>query len=177
MTRVYVEGNHNCVEGSYEYNTAVELGERLATKGYAVVSAARKGVSDAVFTGALRADDNSTRVAIDCCEINLPRNNKFTKEIIADNYFDMKMKNCINSDAFIFLPGSFEVMSNIGIILQLKQLELMGNKPVVVIGDQLKEALNTFAFYSEEVVDALPTILWAKNAEDAVKLLNAHFNK
>lgn len=169
ITRVFVEGNHKCPPGSFEYDNAEMIGYELAKNGFTVVSSAGKGVSEAVFSGAIRSNNDSKRIAIDCSEVNLERNSKFTDVIIADNYFDMKMRNCINSDAFIFLPGSFEVLSNLSIILQLKQLSLMGKKPVICVGEQLEEVLNIYGFYNEEVIDAFSEVILANNAEEATR--------
>lgn len=177
MARIYVEGNHQCLPNSPEYQTAEILGKKLSSLGFTIVSSARKGISEAVFKGAIEGNDDSVRVAIDCAEINLPRNSKYTKEIIADNYFDMKMRNCINSDAFIFLPGSFAVLSNLAIILQLKELELMGNKPVICVGEQLDEVLNIFGFYNEEVIEAFERVALVNNIDEAIEKLKEIFKK
>jgi predicted Rossmann-fold nucleotide-binding protein len=177
MARIYIEGNHKCQPDSKEYQIAEQLGTKLARVGFSVVSSARKGISEAVFKGAILGSDDSVRIAIDCAEINLPRNSKYTKEIIADNYFDMKMRNCINSDAFIFLPGSFAVLSNLAIILQLKELELMGNKPVICVGEQLEEVLSVFGFYNEQVVDAFDRVIHVDNIDEAVNKLIEIFRK
>ena len=174
MARIFIEGNNCCLNDSKEYKEAEYLGKKLAEKGYVIVSSARKGIAEAVFKGAMEEVEDSIRVAIDCPEINLPRNTKYTKEIIADNFFDMKMKNCINSDAFIFLTGSFSVLSNLSIILQLKELQLMGNKPLICVGEQLEEVINVFGFYNEDVLDISDNIIYAKTIDDAInKLENA----
>ena len=174
MARIYIDGNHNCPQGSKEYQDAESLGKKLAELGFTIVSSARIGVSEAIFKGAIAGNDNSIRIAIDCAEINLPRNKNYTKEIIADNYFDMKMRNCINSDAFIFLAGSFAVLSNLAIILQLKELELMGGKPVICVGEQLDELLNILSFYNEDLLEAVNKVIRVENVDEAAKeLLNA----
>ena len=171
MPRIFIEGNNKCLPNSKEYKDAELLGKKLSALGYTIVSSARKGISEAAFKGAEEENDDSIRVAIDCVEINLPRNNKYTKEIIADNYFDMKMKNCISSDAFIFLPGSFSVLCNLAIILQLKDLELMGNKPVICVGEQLKDILELFSFYNEDVLEIYDKLFFVENVSEAVETL------
>ncbi|MCL2039590.1 MAG: hypothetical protein FWG85_04075 [Bacteroidetes bacterium] len=177
MPRVFIEGNHNSQSDSKEYKDAELLGKKLVALGYTVVSSARKGISEAVFKGAEKENSNSIRVAIDCAEINLPRNNKFSKEIIADNYFDMKMKNCINSDAFIFLPGSFSVLCNLAIVLQLKKLELMGNKPLICVGEQLENILELFSFYNEDVLDIFDKLFFVDDVDGAVNVLIKNLKK
>ena len=177
MARIFIEGDHKCQPDSKEYQDAEALGKRLAELGFTIVSSAHKGTSEAVFKGAIAGSDDSNRVAINCAEINLPRNNNSTKEIIADNYFDMKMRNCINSDAFIFLQGGFAVLSNLAIILQLKELELMGGKPVICVGEQLDEVLNVFGFYNEEVLDAFEKVIIVSNAEAAINEIIKIFKK
>jgi len=178
MARVFIEGAQRCLPDSEEYKIAEALGSKLAEHNFTLVSSARKGVSEAVFCGAERTDPKSIRIAVDCAEINLPRNNKFTKEIIADNYFDMKMRNCINSDAFIFLPGDFAVLSDLSIILQLKQLDLMGNKPVLCIGEQMHEVLNTLSFYNEETLEIyVSAVTQCQDIDEALKFLLKFFSK
>ncbi|MDR0926739.1 MAG: LOG family protein [Ignavibacteria bacterium] len=177
MAKIFIEGNESCAVDGEDWKNAELLGFELSKRGHTIVSSARKGIAEAAFVGAIRGNDNSTRIAIDCSEINLPRTTKFTKEIIADNFFDMKMKNCINSDAFIFMPGGFAVLSNLSIILQLKQLELMGNKPVVCVGDQLEEGLNIFGFYNEEVVDSFLNIHFIDTINEAIDIVEKHFRK
>jgi predicted Rossmann-fold nucleotide-binding protein len=174
MPRIFIEGDHRATPGSNEYDAAEKMGYELAKEGFVIVSSAGMGISEAVFSGAIRWDDSSRRVAIDCDEINLPRNSKFNEIVATPNYFDMKMKNCINSDGFIFFPGSFEVLSNLSIIFQLKELELMGRKPVICIGEQLEEVLSTCGFYNENIVDSLEEVILADNVEEAIdKTLDA----
>jgi len=178
MARIFIEGSPSCLPNTEAYKLAEELGRKLASRGFAIVSSARKGVSEAAFIGAISANEHSTRIAVDCAEINLPRNNKFTKEIIADNYFDMKMRNCINSDAFIFFSGDFAVLSNLSIILQLKQLELMGNKPLICIGEEMLEVLNTLSFYSEETLEIFSSeVFLANTIDEAVAYIVDFFSK
>jgi len=169
MPRIFIEGNRRATVESDEYQAAEKIGFELSRKGFVIVSSAGKGISEAAFAGAIRGSDNSKRVAIDCSEINLPRNSKFTDVVIANNYFDMKMKNCINSDGFIFFSGGFEVLTNLSIILQLKELELMGEKPVICIGDQLEETLESGGFYNEDVVDSFAQIFFVPDADEAIK--------
>jgi predicted Rossmann-fold nucleotide-binding protein len=177
MLRVFVEGDHRVVPESAEYDSAEKIGYELAKKEFVLVSSAGKGVSEAVFSGAIRWNENSKRIAIDCDEINLPRNSKFTDIVVASNYFDMKMKNCINSDGFIFFSGGFEVLSNLSIILQLKQLELMGKKPVICIGEQLDNVLSTHSFYNEDVMDNIEEVIFVPTAEEAtIKILELFAN-
>ena len=168
MARIFIAGNNKCLPDSEEYQVAELLGKKLASLGFVIVSSARKGISEAVFSGAIAKNENSVRIAIDCAEINLPRNSKYTREIIADNYFDMKMRNCVNSDAFIFLTGSFSVLSNLAIILQLKELDLIGNKPVICVGEQLDNVLSVFAFYNEDAIEIFKKIIRVENIDEAI---------
>lgn len=177
MPRIFIEGNNKLPHDSKEYKEAELLGKQLSALGYIIVSSSRKGISEAVFKGAVEENNNSIRVAIDCVEINLPRNNKYSKEIIADNFFDMKMKNCINSDAFIFLPGSFSVLCNLAIILQLKELELMGNKPLICVGESIKNTLKQFSFYNENVLERFNKLFFVKDVNEAVKVLTESLKK
>ena len=177
MPRIFIEGDRRALPESDDYKAAEKMGFELAQKGFVIVSSAGKGVSEAVFEGAIRGNDNSKRVAIDCSEINLPRNSKFTDVVGTKTYFEMKMKNCINSDAFIFFAGGFEVLSNLSIILQLKELELMGEKPVICIGEQLEGTLDSYGFYNEDVVDGFDEIFFIDNAEQATKKILEFFKK
>ena len=178
MARIFVEGNTFCLPDSEEYLIALELGKQLASNNFTIVSNVRKGVTEAVFKGAYMTNENIIRLAVDCAEINLPRNTVFSKEIIADNFFDMKMRICVNSDGFVFLTGSFSVLSNIAIILQLKQLELMGNKPIICVGDQWPEVLNTLSFYNENSLKGFTeNVILVKSVDEAVNNLVNFFNK
>jgi len=178
MPRIFIEGCRREINTeSEEYKAAEKVGFELSQKGFVIVSSAGKGISEAAFLGAIRGNDNSKRVAIDCSEINLPRNSKFTDIVVAKDYFDMKMKNCINSDGFIFFSGGFEVLSNLSIILQLKELDLMGEKPVICIGEQLEETLGAYGFHNEDVVDSFSQIFFVNDADEAINKTLEFFNK
>jgi len=152
MAKVFIGGGLNSTPESEDYIFAKDLGKELAERGFTVVSTAYLGVAEATFIGASLGNDNSKRIAIGCDEVNLPRNKSYTDLIIADNYFDMKMKFCTNADAFVFLPGYFDTLSIIFIVLQLKQLKLMGKKPVICVGELLEEMFNNLSFYNDEVL-------------------------
>ena len=177
MARVFVMGDSTCSPESVDYIFGYEFGKLLAKKGFTVLSSARKGISEAVFRGASSVDTKSVRIAVDCVEINLPRNNCFSKEIIADNYFDMKMKSCINSDAFVFFSGGFDVLSDLSILLNLKQLELMGNKPIICIGEQLQGVLDSLFFYNEDALESSITkVVIVDTIAEAIDYINTFFN-
>jgi predicted Rossmann-fold nucleotide-binding protein len=177
MSKIFIGGDLHCQPESSEYKDAEEIGFGLAQKGFTIVSSAYMGTSVAAFKGAIEGNDNSRRIALDCAEIDLQRNTDYTEMVIADNYFDMKMKSCINSDAFIFLPGSFDVLSMLAIVLQLKQLKLMGKKPIICVGDQLEEMLNSFGFYNEDVLDYFGEVILLENAKDAISKISCIFER
>jgi predicted Rossmann-fold nucleotide-binding protein len=175
MSKIFIGGDLHCQPESSEYKIAEEIGYGLAKKGFTIVSSAYMGASKAAFHGAIRGNDNSRRIALDCSEIELERNASYTEIVIADNYFDMKMKSCINSDAFVFLPGSFDVLSMLAIVLQLKQLKLMGKKPTIFVGEQLEEMLNSFGFYNEDVIDYFNEVIFLKDAAEAISQITSLF--
>ena len=177
MPRVFIKGNHKALPESADYKSAEKIGYELSKRGFIIVSSVQKGISEAAFAGAIRGNDNSKRIAIDCKEVDLPRNSKYTEVIVADNYFDMKMKKCINSNSFIFFAGGFGILSDIAIILHLKELKLMGNKLVICVGEQLEEALSAYSFYNEDVIDWFQQIVFVDDADEAIQKTLDFFDK
>ena len=175
MPKIFIEGNHKCAEGSSEYQAAEKIAYELSKKGFDIVGSTGKGVSEAAFNGAIKGNNNSKRIAIDCNEFKFEKNSKYSEVIATDNYFEMKKQNCTIPDAFIFFTGSFNVLSNLFIILQLKELELMGEKTVICIGEQLEEGLSACSFYNEDILDSFGQIFFVEKSEDAVTKILENF--
>jgi predicted Rossmann-fold nucleotide-binding protein len=174
--RIFIAGAIGAKVDSLNYELAKTIGKELASRGFTIVSGAYMGISDAAFSGAISGNENSKRLALACDEIEMQRNAHYSDIIVADNFFDMKMKSCINSDAFIFLPGCFGTLSMLFVVLQLKQLKLMGKKPVICVGEVLEEMFNNLSFYNSDILEFYHNGIFVRTADEVIKEIEKFFS-
>lgn len=122
------------------YNMAVEVGRRLATMGFTVMTGGGPGIMEAANKGAYEAGGYSVG-----CNIVLPMEqdpNPYLHKWIDIPYFFVRKVMLIKySYAFIVMPGGFGTMDELFESLTLIQTQMINEFPVVLFGTQYHQEL------------------------------------
>ncbi len=158
---------------------ARDLAQRLAEKGYAIVTGGGPGIMEAANHGA--CDGNSDSVGLN---IQLPseqRINRYVRRSMSFNYFfSRKVMLQFSADAYIFFPGGFGTLDEFFELITLVQTGKHDRAtPVILIGRSYWEPLTNWI--STELLNRLHTIsapdvqIWTltDDVEEALQLVEA----
>jgi hypothetical protein len=130
---ITVFGSARVDPGSPAYETAREIGRRLAKEGYAVITGGGPGVMEAANRGCQEAGGMSVG-----CNIELPHEqdiNAYVDLGVEFRYFFARKTMFVKyADGFVILPGGFGTMDELFEALTLIQTGKILHFPVVLVG-------------------------------------------
>ena len=140
---VTVFGSARFEEDHRYYELALEVGERLARAGFAVMTGGGPGVMEAANRGARQGGGLSVG-----CNIELPqeqnRNDYLDLSVDFRYFFVRKVMLVKYSNAFVVLPGGFGTMDEIFETATLVQTRKISNFPLVLLGREYWQELLEF---------------------------------
>ena len=176
-----------CVFGSYKKQdektsrSIINLGKLLAEKGFEVVSGGFGGAMEDVSRGAKSSGGKTIGVTYYKRSDSSKRPNKYIeKEIKTNNIFERIKVMMDLSDAFIVLPGGTGTLLELAACLEYINKGLMKPKPIVMLGDYWKNALerlskepvlNSDARFVLKANSCLELVKFAETPEEAVQKL------
>lgn len=163
---VAIFGNANAKPNSYEWDTALKLGEELSKRGYNIVTGGYSGVMEAAF---INANNNIEKIGVIIKDT--PPNQYVNKVIEVDSYISRLLKLVEIADIYIVLPGGTGTLLEFSMVWALKERNLLGDKKIIVMGEEWYELIDMMAFYNENVLDNLNIINKAENVEDVIQLV------
>ena len=175
MSVVAVLGGSNFAEGSLEYDSAVYVGKMLAEAGHDLLTGGYDGIMEAALKGAADFPVKKIGVVTDF-NPQRPINSYVTEVIKTDSYLDRVRAMIDMSDAFVVLPGDIGTLLQLAAVWALKERNMIDPKPLICVGDQWFEVIQTMSFYSEEVLDSNSNIYHCEVAEDVADYLNEALN-
>jgi len=141
---VTVFGSARFREGHEHYELARELGQRLAERGYAVMTGGGPGIMEAANRGAREAGGLSIG-----CNIVLPReqqpNPYLDRFIEFDHFFVRKVMLVKYSSAFVVMPGGYGTLDEAFETITLVQTGKIESFPIVGMGGAYWDNLRAFA--------------------------------
>lgn len=166
MAIVAVFGGGFFQEGSLEYDSALYIGKELASKNFDIATGGYGGVMEAALKGA--SNSNVKRIGVTTNFFKNREPNSFVTDVIhTEGYLERLNKLVEIADAYVVLPGETGTLLELAAIWTLKEKDIINNKPLICLGDQWNEVIQTMAFYSERLLDHSELIAYAETAEDA----------
>ncbi len=170
MGVVTIFGSSKTLPGSYEYDSAELCGKLLSEKGFHLCDGGYAGVMEAAFKGA--ADSRVNRIAVITEEYPEKNANQYAKEVLLEKTYVDRMKKMIAlGDAYIIFPGGSGTLLELAAVWTFKNRGFIGDKPIVCIGEQWHEVLQTMGFYSEKALDNLRQVENVETVEKAVEIV------
>lgn len=130
---ITVFGSARFAEGNPHYRTAREVGERIARRGFTVMTGGGPGIMEAANRGAYEAGGYSVG-----CNIELPHEqepNRYLHKFVEFRYFFVRKVMLVKySYAFVVLPGGFGTLDEVFETLTLIQTEKIEDFPIILMG-------------------------------------------
>jgi uncharacterized protein (TIGR00730 family) len=130
---VSIFGGARFPEDAPEYQLALEIAERLASAGYAIITGGGPGCMEAANRGAVMAGARSVGLGI-----KLPfeqgMNAFATTKLDFDYFFARKVMFIRYAQAYVCLPGGFGTLDEAFEALTLIQTAKIRNFPVILVG-------------------------------------------
>lgn len=140
---VTVFGSARFGEGHWAYETAREMGRRIARLGFTVMTGGGPGVMEAANRGARDVGGRSVG-----CNIELPmeqRPNAYLDQFVEFRYFFIRKVMLVKySHAFVVMPGGFGTLDEVFECATLIQTGKIANFPLIVMGKEYWEPLERF---------------------------------
>lgn len=148
---VTIFGSARTPEDSKYYEMAVELSEKLAGHGYAIVSGGGFGIMSAANEGAHIAVQHGARKAGGesiAFNIKLPHEqhlNPYATESYEFQHFaPRKIVMTLYADAYVYFPGGFGTMDELTEILTLIQTGKTNKAPIILMGSKFWRHFDEF---------------------------------
>jgi uncharacterized protein (TIGR00730 family) len=165
------------------YLMAEEIAEKVARKGYGIITGGGPGIMEAGNKGAQKGENSSVGLNID-----LPFEQHYNpyidkdKVLNFDYFFVRKVMFVKYSQGFIVMPGGFGTLDELFESLTLIQTHKIGRFPIVLVG---KDFWSGLIDWIEQVVrdkyfnispDDMHLIKVVDNADDAVKVIEDFYH-
>ena len=177
---VTVFGSARFSDGHPYYETARELGQRLAEEGFAVMTGGGPGIMEAANRGAHEAGG-----VIIGCNIQLPKeqvpNPYLDKFVEFEHFFVRKVMLVKYSSAFVVMPGGFGTLDEAFEVVTLVQTKKLESFPIVAMGgsfwNELREFVTDTMLAAGTISEAdLDVIQLADDVETAIRIIRQSGN-
>lgn len=172
---ITIFGGSSPKAGSPAYQLAYQLGQMLAWAGHTVLTGGYIGTMEAVSRGASEA--NGHVIGVTCVQIEVWRPVKVNEWVHEERSFyslQERLHELINHcDAAMALPGGPGTLTEISLMWNLMVIKAIPEKPLILIGEEWKNLLNTFYITFGDYIPPtqLEYLLFANNIEAACALL------
>lgn len=175
--KVVVFGSAREKENDKYYKMSVELGKKLVSKGYAVVTGGGPGIMEAALKGAY--ENHGETYGINIILPHEQHNNKYIKNsYLCDHLFTRKVLLIRDMKAYIVMPGGFGTMDELFEVLTLIATNIQHHVPVILVGKDFwsglliwikEQLLHNHSFINQNEFDMLKL---ADTVEEAVSFLD-----
>lgn len=169
---ITVFGSARFKENSPYYNSAREIGKRIAESGMTTITGGGPGIMEAANRGAFENGGKSVG-----CNIRLPfeqlENPYVHKSITFEHFFVRKVLLVKYSYAFIIMPGGFGTMDELFETLTLVQTRTITKFPIVLFGKEyyrnLLESIEDWAREGTISKEDMDLVLVTDSVDDAMR--------
>ncbi|MBT3394407.1 MAG: TIGR00730 family Rossman fold protein [Waddliaceae bacterium] len=179
---VTIFGSARMTDDNPYYSVATDVAEKIASRGFSVITGGGPGVMEAANKGAQLAKGSSCGIGIDVpYESDLNRYVDPKHRLIFRYFFVRKVMFVRYAQAFVFLPGGFGTLDELFEVLTLIQTNKIMHVPIYLIG---KEYWEKFGEWLKEnpvahgLVDAENLDLYTitDDLDEVAEGIEAHYN-
>lgn len=138
---VTVFGSSKPREGDAEYETAQEVGRRLAEAGFTVCNGGYGGIMEASARGAKEA--GGVTIGVVARIFSTVSNPFIDRKIVENSLVDRLMKLIELGDAYVVLKGGTGTLVELALVWELMNKRLAAEKPIVVVGSFWSPVIKT----------------------------------
>ncbi len=168
---VTIFGSSKPVEGSPEYEDAVVIGRRLASRGISVCTGGYRGIMEGVSRG---ASESEVKIIGVTSAVFSPSPNRYVNvQVHTKTIFERLQKLVELGDGYIVLKGGTGTMAEFAMVWELINKERMAKKPIVLATGFWKPAVDLMVqeLASEGNESGARCVRIAKDAADAADLM------
>jgi uncharacterized protein (TIGR00725 family) len=130
---VTIFGGSRCGENTPEYGQAYRVGALLAEKGYTICTGGYLGVMEAASRGARESGGRVLGIVMNQFKAEP---NRFLTDKVATQHFYERLQNLIvRSVGFIALRGGMGTVTELSLVWNKLQTQVIGSRPLVLLGD------------------------------------------
>ncbi len=173
---VTVFGSARVAEDSHYYICARQVGQKLASLGFTVMTGGGPGIMEAANRGA--KDVNGFSIGLNITLAHEQKPNPYLDQWVEFKYFMIRKLLLVKySYGFIAAPGGFGTMDEIFSLLTLIQTQKVKDFPVVLLGREFWEPLRAQIqekFVQAKTIDAEDSekILFTDSVDEAVEYIH-----
>ena len=138
---VTVFGSSRPRQGEAEYETAFELGQLLASAGFALCNGGYGGIMEATARGAKEA--GGTTIGVVSKIFSMKSNSFIDRKIATASLVERLMKLIELGDAYVVLKGGTGTLVELAMVWELMNKRLLAKKPIVAIGNSWSPVIRT----------------------------------
>ncbi len=145
---ITVFGSSRPSPGSSEYELAREIGRQLALAGFRVCNGGYGGTMEAVARGA--RESGGTTIGVTTSFYSRSANRWVDEEIQVPSMNERLLKLVDIGDAYVVLKGGTGTLLELAAVWEMINKGVMGQKPIVVVGEFWKPIVDTVQRAIEE---------------------------
>lgn len=169
---VAVFGSSAISQDSPEAQKAEELGRLLAEKKLRICNGGYRGAMEACSRGARQAGGQI--VGVVCSAFSGRNPNPYLTEIIETNGLLDRIATLMRlADAYVVLDGNIGTIAELFLAWNLAATG--GQKPILVVGDEMKQAIHGLQAHTEINQDQLDMLTFVNDVDETAAWLNRYF--
>ncbi|MFN2190600.1 MAG: LOG family protein [Candidatus Promineifilaceae bacterium] len=176
---IAIFGSHSPEPGSPLYETARELGRRLAEAGFAVMTGGYEGTMAAASQGA--AESGGYVIGVTSAQVESSRDvtlNQWVSDEIKYHALQDRLSHLVRkNDGMVVVEGGIGTLSELAFAWSLLQVREIPHRPLVVLGDLWEEILPKFLKSGYVSVGTAGLIKLVQTPAAAVEIIKAFYPK
>ena len=169
---ITIFGGSKCGHDTIEYREALELGRRLAEAGFTICTGGYLGVMEAASRGAREAGGRVMGIVMN--QFKAEPNRFLTDKVASDHFYDRLQNLITRSVGFVALRGGMGTVTEISLVWNKLQTRVLDRRPIVLIGESWRDVVKAFQDHLVVSDQDVSLLLFAKDAEEASRLIVAH---
>jgi uncharacterized protein (TIGR00730 family) len=136
---VTIFGGSKCGEHTEEYRQALVLGRLLAEAGFTICTGGYLGVMEAASRGAREAGGRVFGIVMN--QFKSEPNRYLTDKVASDHFYDRLQNLVTRSVGFVALRGGMGTVTEVSLVWNKLQTQVLEKRPLVLVGDCWKEVV------------------------------------